>query len=309
MQRQNPSEKHHYIPVFYLKRWHDPSDNKLIEFTKPLGVKFSISRLNAKSTGFQRRLYSLEGYEPETAQYIETSFFSQIESDASVALDMLERHGHRANWDSRTRSAWSRFLISLLLRCPEDIAGLRDWSHNRALADPGSAAEANYCLRKGPEHPETLSQYFEQLHITEKERLLFRSLCRMVDNGAVGTTLNKMEWRVFQSPPSAPSFLTSDRPVIRSGNLRGHNAHVALPIGPRLLFLASPDPDFLNAVLIAHPVTFVKAVNRQVVEAASRFVYGCDDAQQHFVEKHFGRNPQPRLLERIFDIGKGLAAS
>jgi Protein of unknown function (DUF4238) len=299
MFQQNPPSKHHYVPAFYLRRWERQSDMKLTEFTKPFGSKIAAKPVGAMSTGFDQNLYSLEGYEPELAQQVEEQFFKPVDEEASTALVMLERFGHRAPWDSESRSAWTRFLLSLLLRCPEDIEALRGWWRSEGFGSPGPRAEARYARTRGPEHPERFSEFLQSQPVTMKERRLFQSLYNLIDNASVGTEINHMKWRILESPLAAPTFLTSDRPVIRTASLHGAGAHIALPISPRLLFIATPDTGILDSVLKAHQIKLVKEINCQIVEGAQRFVYGCDDSQSRFIKNHFGVNPQPRLVEQI----------
>ena len=108
-----------------------------------------------------------------------------------------------------------------------------------------------------------------------------------------------MEWRVLESPASAPTFLTSDRPVIRTTSLHGRGAHIAFPLTPRLLFIATPDTDILTAILKSDQAKLVKNFNCQIVEGAQCFVYGCDDTQSRFVQNRFGLKPQVRLTDEI----------
>ncbi|MDQ0318972.1 hypothetical protein QO002_001110 [Pararhizobium capsulatum DSM 1112] len=108
-----------------------------------------------------------------------------------------------------------------------------------------------------------------------------------------------MEWRILETAASAPLLLTSDRPVIRTNGLISERGHIALPIGPRLLFIASHDTRFLRDLLRADQTGLVKECNRQVVEGAVRFVFAADESQARFIENRFGNEPQPRLMEQI----------
>lgn len=103
-------------------------------------------------------------------------------------------------------------------------------------------------------------------------------------------------------------MLTSDRPVIMTNHLLGADAHIALPIGPRFPFLASPNQKFLSAVLRIHQVKLIKDINRYIVERAGRFVYGRDDKQFSYIEKHFGVNPQPRWINVILKRAPNIPA-
>jgi hypothetical protein len=299
MSQQNPPSKHHYIPAFYLRRWESGPDMKLTQFTRQFDSSIGAKPLKAESTGYGAGLYSLESYEPELAQQVEVSFFAPLDQEAHKALVMLERFGHRSPWDNESRSGWTRFLLSLLLRCPEDVEALRGWWQSEVFGSPSPQAEAQYARTRGPAHPERFSEFLRSQPVTMKERRLFQSLCALIDNASVGAEINQMEWRILGSPLAAPTFLTSDRPVIRTTSLHGAGAHVALPISPRLLFIATPDTGILNSVLKADQIELVKEINCHIVEGAQRFVYGCDERQSRFIKNHFGMNPQPRLVEQM----------
>jgi hypothetical protein len=292
----NPPTKHHYIPAFYLKRW-AASDGKVTEFTKPYS-DVVVKRIMPDRTGFQERLYELKGFEPALAQQVEELFFKSLDTWASNSLDLLERLGDRAPWDSHSRSAWTRFILSLQLRCPEDIETFRRWWHED-FSRTDDEAEARYQSARGLDDPVTFSDFLAKQPISVKERYQFETFYSLVDHDRVGAEINAMEWRVIRSPLHAPAFLTSDRPVICTNGLRQKGGHIALPIGPRLLFIASHDTDFLNALLRADQRGLVKECNRQIVEGASRFVYGFDQSQLRFINNRFGRSPQPRLMETI----------
>ena len=301
----NPPTKHHYIPAFYLKRW-AAADGKVTEFTKPRH-EIVARKIMPDRTGYQERLYELKGFEPSLAQQVEEKFFKPLDTWASNALTMLERHGHQASWDSHSRSAWTRFLLSLLLRCPEDIEAFREWWHedfSRTDAD----AEARYQAARGAEDPETFAEFLAGQPLGIKERHQFQVFYSLVDHDSVGGKINEMDWRVLQSPPAAPAFLTSDRPIIRTNGLDQEGDHIALPIGPRLLFIASHDRGLLDGVLRTNQIALVKECNRQVVEGASRFVYGIDQNQARFIQNRFGRTPQPRLMESIVQRRRDEAA-
>lgn len=166
---------------------------KLVEFTKPFGPNLKAKPVRAISTGFQEGLYSLEGYEAELAQQVEVEFFAPIDDEASNALGMLERFGHLAPWSGESRSAWTRFLLSLLLRCPEDISILRDWWRNEVFGNPSPEAEEKYGRVRRAGDPEKFSEFLRSQPTTMKERHQFQSLYSLIDNPSVGTTINQMD--------------------------------------------------------------------------------------------------------------------
>ena len=194
-----------------------------------------------------------------------------------------------------------RFVLSLLLRCPEDIALFREWWH-ADFGQTDEAAEARYRAAREDGDPETFAEFLESQPLSLKERYQYEVLFSLIDHAKVGGEMNDMHWRVLQTPAEAPTLLTSDRPILRTSNIKGPQGHTVLPIGPRLLFIASPDADFLKQVLKADQVGLAKEVNRQVVEGATRFVYGVDDKQIRFVQNCFGKTPQPRLMESLIKM-------
>lgn len=300
MNSSTPPTKHHYIPAFYLKRWKG-SDGKINEYTKPYR-DIVVKDVMPERTGYQERLYELNGYEPEIAQQVEEKFFKPLDTWASDALKMLEDVSQETPWTTHSRSAWTRFILSLMLRCPEDIAALREW-WQIDFGQTDDAAEAQYRAVRTNGDPETFAEFLEGQPLSLKERYQYKILFSLIDHEIIGHEMNRMHWRVLPTPTEAPTLLTSDRPVIRTKNIHGPQGHIVLPIGPRLLFFASPNAQFLKQLLRADPTKITKEVNRQVVEGASRFVYGVDTNHLRFVQNRFGKTPQPRTMENILARG------
>ncbi|WP_210292083.1 DUF4238 domain-containing protein [Aurantimonas endophytica] len=243
----------------------------------------------------------MNGFEPAEAQQVEEKFFKLVDTWASGALDMLEKHGHDAPWDAKSRSAWTRFIVSLLLRSPEDVALFREWWHED-FRRTDEAAEAGYREVRGPSDPETFSEYLQGQSLSIKEKHQFEILISLIDHDGVGEAINKMHWRVLRVADGSPRLLTSDSPILRTSSLKATDGHLALPIGPRLLFIVSPDKKFLERVLKASNVELAKEVNRQVVEGANRFVYGHDASQLRFIQNRFGKSPQRRLMADLIKM-------
>ena len=108
-------DKHHYIPVFYLKQWAGP-DQRVCEYSRPYKI-VKPKRVHPDGTGYVRGLYTVPGAEPNVAEFIEREFLKPTDSVASDVLRLLLT-GQQIDWTTITRSAWSRFIISLMLRNP-----------------------------------------------------------------------------------------------------------------------------------------------------------------------------------------------
>src|SRR3979411_794447 len=78
--------------------------------------------------------------------------------------------------------------------------------------------------------------------------------------------------------------------------LREPNAYIALPVSPRILFIAAHDPGIPNAISRTNPTEIVRKNNQRVIEQARRFVWGTPDSQLTFIQKHFGKAPDRALL-------------
>jgi hypothetical protein len=291
--------KHHYIPVFYLKRWAGP-DGKLCEFSRPFKAVTPLRRAPS-GTGFADRLYELRAFPPALAQQVEQKFFKAVDTRASDALALMEREGNSAAWSVDLRSAWSRFIVSLLTRCPEDLEVFRKrWSATVDRVDP--RVEEEYAALRGPDDPPTMADYIAAEPAEIKEKSLFEAFMRLMDNPKIGRQLNPMHWRVLDLPPDGGhELLTSDRPVVHTNGLRAKGGHLALPIGPRKLFLAAIEISTVEAICRSDPRALTKEMNTLVTESAARFVYGTDDAQLRFVSNRMSRNPQRRLMAGMID--------
>ncbi|OYW61531.1 MAG: hypothetical protein B7Z40_18345 [Bosea sp. 12-68-7] len=302
MQSANPPERHHYIPAFYLKRWTSPHDNKLTQYSRPRGPNGPVvdARRAAKATGFEPGLYSLDDHPPAKAQVLEERFFKPIDGAAAKSLEMMEAAGNEAQWDSDRRTAWTRFLLSLLLRCPEDVKAFRGFWPD-FFSETDAASEVRYRAARQPGDPETFAEFIQSQPLSYMEASRAGVWMNLIDNSRVGEKINNMHWRVIKLDHCVPSLLTSDRPMIMQVPLNEPGGHIALPIGPNTLFLASHDVDLMNRVLSVPPLTIAKGANVQVVEGAASYVYGTDASQLRFVQNRMGRNQAARTLQKIFE--------
>lgn len=292
----NAPDKHHYIPAFYTKRWAGP-DELICEFSRPYKTVVP-KRVHSNATGFLRRLYTLRDFEPGLAQQVEENFFKPVDGWAADALALLEGGPQKLRWNSHNRSAWTRFILSLLLRCPEDIDHFRAlWYEDFRTTDTDS--EARYAGVREHDDPPTFADFLAAQPIAMLEKTLFEVFFGLVDNTSIGGTINEMRWKVLDTSFTGLELLTSDRPVIRTHNLKAPGGHIALPIGPTRLFIASLHPSTIQSIVNVPRRELVKESNRQVVSGAKRFVYGTNDKQLSFVQKWFGIRPQIRIMEQV----------
>lgn len=280
-----------------MKRWAGV-DRQICEYSRPYKNIVHPRRCHPNATGFVKKLYEIHGLPRSLAQQVETAFFQPVDTWASDALQKLESGCSESEWTDHERSAWTRFILSLLLRCPEDVELLREaWPsrfHSTSLEQ-----EQEYADAKTARDPPTFAEWLRRRPKAEQETQMFRVFRELVDHDRIGEKINNMIWRVVEFYGDIPSLLTSDHPVIRTESLAHRDGHLALPIGPRKLFVAAHESGFLATLESSDRVLLAKRCNKYVVEAAVRFVYGIDDRQLRFVQNRIGIKPQRRLIETL----------
>ncbi|MGO7394950.1 DUF4238 domain-containing protein [Rhizobium ruizarguesonis] len=291
---------HHYVPQFYLRRWAN-KERKVCRFSKPYDR--ILPKMTAISgTGGMDRLYEMKTVSPEFAQWFEKGPLKAIDTAANNVLELIEA-GQIDKLTSDQRSMWAGFLMSMLMRGPRDIAVIKaayaqewqamipeivaEFEANENEVTRGLATNVPAML--APDSP-LLADWGLEMAIG------------LMDHAGIGNILINMEWIVRDMPENAPEFLTSDRPIMKSGELVASDDFVMLPIGPRKLFIAVGDAETVRRVQAYDPAVQSLAVNRFIVERAQECVYGTDDAQLEFVREYMGTKPAKTLFERLVEF-------
>lgn len=294
--KQNPPQKHHYIPEFYLKRWRTGSDKRLWQFSRP-HKEIVAERRHPSQVGFMRRLYSYDGADELNAHEVEEQFFKPVDSGAAEALKRMESQGNAVEWNSRLRSSWSRFIHSLLLRCPEDLELLRQAWRTTLFDDATEEWEARYQQVRQDGDPITFQDAMSALSDETLSKSRMRALMGVIDNETLGERMNMLPWHVLDIPHSRFDFLTSDRPIIRTGTLTEEGGHLALPIGPRRLFIVGKDHEAIRRILVMDRDEIVNQINNRVVSHAIRYVWGTSSRAKGLADKQMSTQRELRILE------------
>ncbi|MDH2327969.1 DUF4238 domain-containing protein [Cereibacter sp. SYSU M97828] len=292
----NPPQKHHYVPAFYLKGWTDEL-GKIHEFTQPRSSLIYVRHVKPEATGHLHRLYTLEDTPEELAQVMEEKFFKPLDTMASETLSWMRRHGRRSGWDSSARQVWSHFLLSMLVRAPEDIDIFRP-NFREEFGNVTASEEEAYQHVRDKDDPLTYEEYARSRSTGFKERSMFRVYTGLIANESLAKKMSDMHWRVFDLPSHAPTLLSSDRPIIWTP-LGSSQGHLALPLSPRQLFVIARTTELIQRIEDVNASQLAKEINRQIVGAAARYVYDVDASRKEFIQKHFGTRPQIRLLAQI----------
>jgi hypothetical protein len=263
--------KHHHLPAFYLSRWVDENGD-VCQFSRP-HKEVVPNRKHPDATGFVIRLYETPGLPSEEAQRLEQRFMQPVDTLAAEGLEMLEANDPRITREARPRSAWSRFILSLLLRTPEDVAALKsgvveEWA--RSVPN----LQTKYAANRADTDPPTVEEYMAQQSPEFVEQMAMSIAPSLIDHRKIGELLINMRWLIVRVTSEAGEFLTSDRPVLMTSTLTEENTYVMLPIGPKALFVAVKDVETQRRIEARAPEERVEAVNRYVAGHAVKYVYG-----------------------------------
>lgn len=291
-----PQWRHHYIPEFYLDRWR-PGEGKLVQYSKPYGDVVKPKRIHPRQTAWVRDLYISRGLPPELENQFEKGFFTPVDGKASDVLRNMEA-GERL-FDASQRSAWARFMMTILYRNPEELRATTDLLYQDCL-DVDEAAERRYRASRRPDDPHTFREF---MALPDNDGALGRRVLKMMADSANGRNIGErvinMRWGSIHLPVGVPAFLTSDRPVIWEQALVDPHCAIVMPIGPRRLFYAVNTTERMLELYAMQPRDLVDQVNRIVVKRAVRFVYGMGDNQLAFVQKWMSTDIRPTFASRI----------
>jgi hypothetical protein len=288
---------HHYLPIFYLSRW-TGNDGLLCRFSRPYGPEVKWKRISPKGTGFEPGLYAMSGRPAEKAHVMETMFMSPLDSMAANALELLEAGLPELEWTSGPRSSWSRFLITQMLRTPEDIAQLKS-SSTQSWSKEAPELEKKYAALRKEGDPATLADYLAQQSPAHADELALGLARRLMNHDKIGASFNNMHWYVVEIPDGCEPLLTSDRPVWMTDSLADEDAFMMMPIGPRKLFTATVRPDTQLRLRRRDKKELAAGVNQITAQHAVRYVYGLDETLLPMIQEHFATRRYSSWLERL----------
>jgi Protein of unknown function (DUF4238) len=116
----------------------------------------------------------------------------------------------------------------------------------------------------------------------------------LLKTSQVTTTLYGMTWEVIELRDRINNtFLTSDRPIIKTGRLYGlTEPHLVVPISPLHLFIASNSERVFEILKGRMHDSLVADCNNEIVRSATKYVWGIDNSQLRFVENRLTKTLQ-----------------
>jgi hypothetical protein len=284
--------KSHYIPKFYLKPW-EGADGKIEVFQRRSDGIIVSKRLHPKATGYAVDLYKLPGVEPEDEHKMESAFMAPIDDEAVHARDLLL--GDITPAGIRTRNAWARFVLSLMLRNPEEVAQFKT-SYADLIMTPQAEFQAKYAAIRREDDPAKFEAWMLMNDATHVERSAMFAITTFIEHPRVLKLFLSMHWMIIDTSSVERKLMTSDRPVMLTQGMLQYAGHYALPLSPTRLFLATTTVDFAERFASLPVGRVVREVNRMVVGQARKYVYAVDGLHLAFVRREMGKQPPPTIL-------------
>lgn len=279
------AEDNHYIPIFYQRRWATCADRRVCVYSRPY-KDVHVQRKHPKGIGYQRDLYTVTNVDAAVATYLERHFFKVTDDLGAKTLSVIEAGQWKQLMDTATRSGWTRFIISLLHRNPEQVGkSLEIVSQYVAILKP--QYEKLYHDKKDANHPPTFDEFWQDILPEVVGRTWIRLIQTTIDSRFVGNHFNNLIWRILDFK-SSYTFLTGDRPIIMTNGMNSTDSHLAIPIGPRKLFIAAHTSGLADALVRDKADDVIAFVNDRIVRQARRFCIGVNDAHKLFFAKRFG---------------------
>jgi Protein of unknown function (DUF4238) len=176
------------------------------------------------------------------------------------------------------------------------------WQPDRQFLQSGFGPEqqCKYQEIRQPGDPETYEEYISKSLRYPAGRMSAYAMQTIIDSPRMGGHLNQMRWSLVAFRNERHTLLTSDRQIIMTNGLIGPNDHLALPIGARMLFVATNNIETENMIRTTDAGILMAQVNERVASQARRYVYGSDNKQIRFVENRLGRKWPSTPLETGF---------
>jgi len=271
----------HYVPRFLLEQWHSGADQKLCSM-RWAHKKLDAQRYKAKSVARMAHLYSYLNLQGEHDVRIERDFLGpHIDEPAAEVHRLLLATGLKPLSDEQ-HTAWTYFLVSLLIRTPEMVDRLRTVGKASLTEQLERDPEDFNAVRGGA--PETsLLQWFNAREPNFLDSFGIKTMPDLIRMELFTKRfIGGKTWVLRGVSGAKHSLLIGDRPLLQGGDLNGDHLF-ALPIAPGLLFAVASGPEVAREVTEMPIGELVQRVNDQTVKQAHTWVYGVDDSQMRFL--------------------------
>lgn len=282
--------RNHYVPQFLLRAWSSGDEEDVVVFRNTQqGVR--ASRRGTKFTGFEHDMLSLtrDVIAGMDKHAIEKQFLRVVDQEASDAREKMLQGGLAA-LSPYDRVAWARFIMSLRLRQPSLVMELRDSAAKHLRASLASHP-AEYTEIAGEAAPVALEEWTEQKFPGLIENFGLSFFAGLVDDATIGTKLMNLKWWLWDFSDCDIDLLLADHPCIFASGIDAPKLIVALPISPKMAFLATRGEDVATALRATKPRDLLKRINTSSVIQATVRVYARDERPLRLVQNNWRLRP------------------
>lgn len=216
-----------------------------------------------------------------------------IDDDAVRARDLLL--GDVTPAGGITRYAWARFVLSMVMRSPEEVAAFKA-SYTELIMTPQQEYQSKYAAMRQNSDPALFEDWMTQYDPTNVERSAMFAITTFIEHPRVLDLLRRMHWVIIDTSSVKRRLMTSDRPVMLTQGMLQYAGHYALPISPTRLFLAVTNIDFARQFASLPRSRVVREINKLVVGQARKYVYALDGNHLSEVRREMGKQPPPTIL-------------
>ncbi len=239
------SEKHHFLPKFYLRSWNEEKkDNFYAYYRNALG-KIEFRNRSAKTIGYVEDLYAIQPdgmISNERSNDIERQFFGKIDNDAAIAHKKIILQGSN-KISKETKKIWSLFVSSLLERTPERIDQIANLSRDEAAKEIEKIISENRSNEFEKKAREIISKTDMKMLIANSVLL---SMKKRIEDNEVTNEIQSLKWSIFELKKGQDHFLTSDKPLVINSGLEAPPIHsISMALSPhKILSMTRPSPRF-----------------------------------------------------------------
>ena len=118
-------QDNHYLPIFYQSRWTVPPSGKVCVYFRPPCKDCRVKWVHPAGAGYETDLYTADSSDLRIARYLEDRFFKITDNEGAKSLAFIER-GQWNSMKTNVRTGWTRFVLSLLQRTPDEMRAIFD---------------------------------------------------------------------------------------------------------------------------------------------------------------------------------------
>lgn len=263
------SKKHHYVPVFYLKRWCNQDGQ--VQVIRNIQGKVARSSRAPNYLNFELHLYSYaQSFDASDHAEIESKFYMPLDNEgARIVSKMVEGRP----LDKRDKILWTQFLMAMRVRTPENVARIRSALEGGLLREM-ELAQHDYQKLRDDSDPLTAVDWLQVMRPGLLESLGVCQLPKISSDPEVMQEIASFEWHVLNLGGSSRPLLTSDRPCVYTTGIDHRDCVIALPLSPTYASFAFRPDSKAKRALMKTPISRVAgALNRSVVTQAYSRAY------------------------------------